>query len=88
MSIQEIEDSKIQLYSRKNRVFLTFPYNDKVVQSVKSMQKAYWSHKLREWSFDEDSLGDFVGLHDCHMLSQDMIIFKEKHMSISSLSRW
>jgi hypothetical protein len=78
MSIQEIEDSKEQLFSRKNRVFVSFPYNDKVVQSVRSMKKAWWSQKLREWSFDEESLGEFVGLHDCLMLSQDMIIFKEK----------
>ncbi len=77
MGIEEInEDKKIQLYTRKNRVYVSFSYDPEVVKTVKLMKKWWWSAKLREWSFDIDCLNDFVGLHDVHMLKHNVIIWK------------
>jgi hypothetical protein len=78
MGIEEFnEDQKIQLYTRKNRVYVSFSYDPEVVKTVKLMKKWWWSSKLREWSFDIDCLNDFVGLHDdVHMLKHNVIIWR------------
>jgi hypothetical protein len=72
----EITENKIQLYTRKNRVYVSFTYDPEVVKTIKLMKKWWWSSKLREWSFDLGCLEDFVGLHDVHVLSQNVIVWK------------
>jgi hypothetical protein len=76
MSIQEINDDKPQVYTYNNRVYVSCIYDPKLVTTIGGMKKRWWSPKLREWSFDEESLAEFMAKHDTHLLSHNVIIYK------------
>jgi hypothetical protein len=78
MTLQEYPNA-VQVYKRNKRIYVYSPFNAETVELLKSMKKAWYSIKLREWSFDEESLDAFNEKVDYKSLDNiDMIIFKEK----------
>jgi hypothetical protein len=75
MSIEEINDDKPQVYIHKNRVYVSCIYQPELVTTLNAMTERWWSPKLRECSFAEESLGDFIAKHDAHMLKHNVIIY-------------
>jgi hypothetical protein len=76
MSIEEITDDKTQVYTHKNRAYVSCIYQPELVTSLNKMKKRWWSPKLREWSFAEESLDEFLASNDAHILKHNVIIYK------------
>jgi hypothetical protein len=79
MSIEENNQSEPQLYRRRNRCFVSFPYEPKLVDTVRRMENRWWTPKTREWSFDDTCFDEFMAAHPNTVeLKYDMIIYKTK----------
>ena len=79
MSIEENNQTVPQLYKRRNRCFVSFPYDRKIVNTVQSMHKKWYTPKTREWSFDQASQDEFMSAHPTTVeVNYEMIIYKSK----------
>jgi hypothetical protein len=52
--------NQIQVYTRNKRVYVYFSFDPDVLREIKTMKRARYQPLLREWSFDEESSGDFI----------------------------
>jgi hypothetical protein len=79
MSIQTNNHPEPQLYKRHNRCFVSFPYDVKLVDTVRRMKNRWWTPKTREWSFDGACYDEFLAAHPTTInLEYDMFIYKTK----------
>ncbi len=67
---------KIIMYTRYERVYVSFDFNQKVLATVMNMTKPFYYPRIKEWSFSILSLNDFLQQHECHVLDHEMIIYK------------
>jgi hypothetical protein len=80
-SIEENNERVPQMYIRHNRCFVKFPFNQKIVDTVKLMANRWWTPKTREWSFDISCREEFLSVHPNTIeLKYDMIIYKTRHV--------
>jgi hypothetical protein len=75
MSIEEFTDDTTQVYTHKNRAYVSCIYQPELVTSLNKMQKRWWSPKLREWSFAEESLDEFLTNNKARVLQHNVIIY-------------
>jgi hypothetical protein len=77
MSIEENNQQVPQMYIRRNRCFVSFPYNSKIVETVRLMANRWYTPKTREWSFNAECKNEFISAYpDTIEMKNDMIIYK------------
>jgi hypothetical protein len=80
MSIEENNQSAPQMYMRRNRCFVSFPYDSRIVDTVRLMQNRWYTPKTREWSFNGSCKDEFITVHPNTIeLKYDMIIYKTRY---------
>ena len=80
MNISKILNCQPHLYVRKGRAYVSFAYDDTILETIKQMSRPWWGYKTQEWSFDEDSVSDFTRSHQTVTLNPDAIIFTKKNI--------
>jgi hypothetical protein len=69
---------QIQMYTRNQRVYVYFSFDPEVLKVVKTMKRARYQPLLREWSFDDESLSEFLGVFEdrVNQIDEGAIIWK------------